>query len=208
MAVGSLASVSGMVPAGLSSTLNGGAGAVGLLGQSIAFNRQLSQQRQAQTGTDTTGTAAASTASAASSRQTNSAATSRTAASAAGGTAQSTQTAGTQSAASASTILTAAETAEVAQLKALQQAAQQQAQAQLQAAGAYGGAVSYQYARGPDGVTYVVGASVSFNTGAVPGDPAATIAKMETVRRAALASPQLSAAALQALQSADAAIAD
>ena len=67
--------------------------------------------------------------------------------------------------------------------------------------------MSYQYQRGPDGVTYVVDSSVSFNTQAVPGNPTATIAQMETVRRAALSSGQLSASALQALQSADIAIA-
>ncbi len=193
MAIGSLTSVNGTLSSGLSSYLAGGGGAVGVLGQSITFNRQLSQQRQAQTGTDTTGTAAATTVQAASSQQTiQTQATAKTA-----------QT--TQTTASGST-LTAQQTALVNQLKAQQVLAQQEAQAELQAAGAYGGTVTYQYQRGPDGVTYIVGSSVSFNTQAVPGNPNATISKMETVRRAAL-SGQLSASALQALQSADIAIA-
>ena len=107
----------------------------------------------------------------------------------------------------AATVLTASQTAAVNQLKAQQAAAQLAVQAQLQAAGGYSSGVTYQYARGPDGTTYVVGGSVSFDTQSIPGNPNATIAKMETVRRAALSSPQLSAAALQALASADVAIA-
>ena len=180
MAIGSL-TASGGTPAGLSGVLGG------VFGQAPLTSRQFARQRQAQTGTDTAGTAATNPATAVSSRQTISVAAASTAA--------------------AATVLTASQTAAVNQLKAQQAAAQLAVQAQLQAAGGYSSGVTYQYARGPDGTTYVVGGSVSFDTQSIPGNPNATIAKMETVRRAALSSPQLSAAALQALASADVAIA-
>ncbi len=46
---------------------------------------------------------------------------------------------------------------------------------------------SYQYQTGPDGQRYAVGGEVSIDSSAVEGDPAATIRKMEQVKRAALA---------------------
>lgn len=46
---------------------------------------------------------------------------------------------------------------------------------------------SYQYQTGPDGQRYAVGGEVSIDSSAVNGDPAATIRKMEQVKRAALA---------------------
>ena len=57
-----------------------------------------------------------------------------------------------------------------------------------QAAGAgYAGAATFDYVRGPDGRQYAVGGQVQIDTSTVPGDPQATIAKMEVVRSAALA---------------------
>ncbi|WP_308910989.1 putative metalloprotease CJM1_0395 family protein [Pseudokordiimonas caeni] len=57
-----------------------------------------------------------------------------------------------------------------------------------QAAGAgYAGAATFDYVRGPDGRQYAVGGQVQIDTSTVPGDPRATIAKMEVVRSAALA---------------------
>lgn len=56
--------------------------------------------------------------------------------------------------------------------------------------GIYAGAPSYQYQRGPDGRNYAVGGEVSIDTSPVPGDPQATIAKAQVVRRAALAPAQ------------------
>lgn len=53
--------------------------------------------------------------------------------------------------------------------------------------GAYAGAASFTYERGPNGKLYAVGGEVPIDTGAVPGDPNATITKLRTVRRAALA---------------------
>jgi hypothetical protein len=49
------------------------------------------------------------------------------------------------------------------------------------------GGVSYQFQKGPDGVMYAVGGEVSIDTSPVSNDPQATITKMETVKRAALA---------------------
>ncbi|TVR46201.1 MAG: hypothetical protein EA402_02995 [Planctomycetota bacterium] len=71
----------------------------------------------------------------------------------------------------------------------------QHEQAHLAAAGslARGGPV-YSYERGPDGRQYAVAGEVRIDTAPVPGDPQATIWKMEQVRRAALAPMQPSAA--------------
>lgn len=60
-------------------------------------------------------------------------------------------------------------------------------QAHLAQAGAFAQGVSYEYEVGPDGKKYAVGGSVQVDTSPVAGDPAATIAKMQTLRRAALA---------------------
>ncbi len=53
--------------------------------------------------------------------------------------------------------------------------------------GQYAGAPVYQYERGPDGVSYAVSGEVSISTGAVSGDPQATISKAQQIKRAALA---------------------
>lgn len=49
------------------------------------------------------------------------------------------------------------------------------------------GGASYEFRTGPDGRQYAVGGEVQIDTSSVPGDPQATIAKMQRVRRAALA---------------------
>jgi hypothetical protein len=60
--------------------------------------------------------------------------------------------------------------------------------AHVAAGGAYiKGGVSFSYQKGPDGVMYAVGGEVSIDTSPVRNDPRATIAKMETVKAAALA---------------------
>lgn len=53
--------------------------------------------------------------------------------------------------------------------------------------GQYASAPSYEFQQGPDGKNYAVGGSVQIDTAPVEGDPDATIAKMEIVKRAALA---------------------
>ncbi len=56
------------------------------------------------------------------------------------------------------------------------------------------GGPHYETQRGPDGETYAVGGEVQIDTSPVPGNPTATIQKMQQVRRAALAPAQPSAA--------------
>jgi len=83
------------------------------------------------------------------------------------------------------------------QMQKLRQADQQvrQHEATHQAAGGQyvQGSPSYQYKTGPDGKQYAVGGEVRIDTSAVPGDPEATIRKMQQIRRAALAPAQPSA---------------
>ncbi len=60
--------------------------------------------------------------------------------------------------------------------------------AHVAAGGAYiRGGTSFSYQTGPDGKRYAVGGEVGIDTSAVPGNPQATIAKMQQVRAAALA---------------------
>lgn len=61
------------------------------------------------------------------------------------------------------------------------------------AGGALAGSPSYSYERGPDGRRYAVGGEVSIDVSRVPGNPEATIRKMEQVRQAALAPSEPSA---------------
>lgn len=53
--------------------------------------------------------------------------------------------------------------------------------------GRYAGTANFQYTRGPDGKNYATGGEVSISTGAVSGDPQATIEKARVIRAAALA---------------------
>lgn len=67
-------------------------------------------------------------------------------------------------------------------------------QAHKAVGGQYAGAPSYEYQRGPDGRMYAVAGSVPIDISPIPGDPAATLQKMQQVQRAALAPMQPSAA--------------
>lgn len=49
------------------------------------------------------------------------------------------------------------------------------------------GGATYTYERGPDGKQYAVGGEVAIDTGDVPGDPKATLAKAQQIQKAALA---------------------
>ncbi len=64
------------------------------------------------------------------------------------------------------------------------------------------GGASYSYERGPDGQMYAVGGEVSLDASEVPDDPAATLAKAQRLKGAALApaspSPQDRVVAAQA----------
>ncbi len=76
----------------------------------------------------------------------------------------------------------------VKELKARDSEVRRHEQAHLAAAGGHAtGGASYETERGPDGKQYAVGGHVGIDTSAVSGDPAATVRKAETVRRAALA---------------------
>jgi hypothetical protein len=76
----------------------------------------------------------------------------------------------------------------IAQLQARDREVRAHEQAHLSAAGPYAtGGIKYDYQTGPDGNRYAVGGSVGIDVSPVPGDPEATIVKMQVVQRAALA---------------------
>jgi hypothetical protein len=92
----------------------------------------------------------------------------------------------------------AAETLRViGQLKARDAEVRAHEAAHMGAGGRYvTGGASYAYQRGPDGRQYAVGGEVGIDTSPVPGRPEETAAKMRTVRAAALAPSEPSAADL------------
>ncbi|MCP4445351.1 MAG: hypothetical protein GY811_08410 [Myxococcales bacterium] len=91
--------------------------------------------------------------------------------------------------------LTEQEEQEVAELKARDAEVRAHEQAHVAAAGGHtSGGIKYEFQRGPDNQQYAVGGHVSIDTAPVQGDPARTIQKAETVRRAALAPAEPSAA--------------
>ncbi len=58
---------------------------------------------------------------------------------------------------------------------------------QAAAGGLARGGASFSYQRGPDGQQYAIGGEVNIDTSPVPGNPEATLAKAQTIARAALA---------------------
>jgi hypothetical protein len=80
--------------------------------------------------------------------------------------------------------LDAGEQAELDQLQARDREVRQHEQAHKAAGGAHAGAISYEYAQGPDGKRYAMGGEVSIDI-SKERDPAATIAKMRQVKAAA-----------------------
>ena len=89
--------------------------------------------------------------------------------------------------------LTEEEKAEVAGLKRRDAETRRHEQAHATAGGPYAGAPSYTYERGPDGRSYAVAGSTPIDVSPISGDPSATVRKMETVKRAALAPAEPSA---------------
>ncbi|OCA59646.1 hypothetical protein A9R10_19420 [Aeromonas piscicola] len=75
-------------------------------------------------------------------------------------------------------------------------------QAHQSTGGQYAGSPTYEFAMGPDGKRYATGGGVSIDIGTIPGDPRATIAKMQQVRAAALAPADPSAQDLSVARSA------
>lgn len=78
----------------------------------------------------------------------------------------------------------------LAKLKERDQEVRTHEQAHKAAGGQYAGSASYTYQTGPDGRQYAVGGEVSIDLSPVPNEPQATIAKMQQIRRAALAPAQ------------------
>ncbi|MCF6435477.1 MULTISPECIES: putative metalloprotease CJM1_0395 family protein [Pseudoalteromonas] len=83
---------------------------------------------------------------------------------------------------------------EIKELKARDQEVRLHEQAHARVGGQYAGSPSYEYQRGPDGNNYAVGGEVMIDVAEIPGDPAQTIDKMQTVRAAALAPAEPSGA--------------
>lgn len=97
-------------------------------------------------------------------------------------------------ASSSATELTPAEKEEVAELKARDAEVRRHEQAHATTGGSYAGSPSYEFQRGPDGRNYAVGGEVQIDVSPVPGDPQATIEKMQVVIAAALAPAEPSGA--------------
>lgn len=76
---------------------------------------------------------------------------------------------------------------EVEAYKARDQEVRTHEQAHQAAGGQYASSPTYTLSKGPDGQSYATGGEVQIDISTVPGDPAATIQKMEQVRSAALA---------------------
>jgi hypothetical protein len=76
---------------------------------------------------------------------------------------------------------------EIASLKKRDAEVRQHERAHASAGGQFAGSPSFSYERGPDGRSYAVGGEVPIDVSPVPGDPEATVRKMQMVQRAALA---------------------
>ncbi|MFQ5491415.1 MAG: putative metalloprotease CJM1_0395 family protein [Phycisphaerae bacterium] len=84
--------------------------------------------------------------------------------------------------------LTEEEQKQVQELKKRDAEVRRHEAAHKAAAGSYArGGASFEFQAGPDGKQYAVGGEVSIDTSEVPGDPQATIRKMQQIRRAASA---------------------
>lgn len=84
--------------------------------------------------------------------------------------------------------LTPEEQKELESLKKRDTEVRQHEQSHLAAGGQYvKGGPTYSYQSGPDGHRYAVGGEVQIDKSPVPGDPEATIRKMQTIKMAALA---------------------
>lgn len=82
----------------------------------------------------------------------------------------------------------------IQELKARDQEVKTHEQTHAAIGGRYAGAPSYSYELGPDGKQYAVGGEVQIDISPIPGDPQATVQKMQQVRAAALAPAEPSSA--------------
>ena len=87
----------------------------------------------------------------------------------------------------------AAKQQEIRELASRDREVRNHEQAHAAAGGAHAGSPQYEFTAGPNGVSYATGGHVSIDISDVPGDAQATIDKMQTVQRAALAPAQPSA---------------
>ena len=81
----------------------------------------------------------------------------------------------------------AAEQRQIAELKKRDAEVRAHEQAHASVGGQLAGSPSYSFQPGPDGQKYAVGGEVNIDLAEVPGDPQATIIKMQQVKAAALA---------------------
>ncbi|MEE2932268.1 MAG: putative metalloprotease CJM1_0395 family protein [Pseudomonadota bacterium] len=102
--------------------------------------------------------------------------------------------------------LTDAERRKVEALKARDRQVREHERAHQIAGGHYASSPTYRTVRGPDGKSYAVGGEVRIDTSVVPNNPEATIRKMQTVKRAALAPQEPSSADRAVAAEADAKI--
>ena len=109
-----------------------------------------------------------------------------------------------KSAAASMNDLTDAEQRTVDALSARDGEVRRHEQAHATVGGSYASAPSYTYQVGPDGKRYAIGGEVQIDVSPVPDDPAATIAKMEVVKAAALAPAEPSSADRKVASLADA----
>ena len=84
-------------------------------------------------------------------------------------------------------LLTDVEKEIVRELKVRDREVRAHEQAHKSAAGPYAKGISYQYEKGPDGVSYAVSGHVKIDTSEIPGDPKATLEKAQQIIAAALA---------------------
>lgn len=83
--------------------------------------------------------------------------------------------------------LSAEDLKQVQTLKSRDREVRAHEQAHKAVAGPFAGPIHYEYQTGPDQKRYAVGGHVPIDLSKVPGDPEATVRKMQTIRRAALA---------------------
>ena len=102
--------------------------------------------------------------------------------------------------------LTDAEQRQVEKLKQRDRVVREHERAHATAGGNIAGSPSFTFVTGPDGKQYAVGGEVSIDVSPVPGNPQATIRKMEQVKRAALAPSNPSSQDRRVASQADAAI--
>ena len=75
----------------------------------------------------------------------------------------------------------------IAELKARDREVRRHEAAHARTGGEFAGTPHYEFTRGPDGRAYAVGGTTPIDVNPVAGNPEATIQKMQTVKRAALA---------------------